>query len=134
MKKLGILTVLIAIALFCGCSTKPKGTFTLSPRQVTIRTEPEGARVMQSRPLNQPPLDLGVTPLIDRPVTVMTGIKMKHMPLSEAQRFFEHANNLVVLIEKDGYEPHRATFVTNTNETAEYSVKLIPKPQNSNAP
>ena len=59
---------------------------------------------------------------------------MKNMPFDEAQRILDHAYKLVVLIEKEGYEPHRATLETNVHETAEYSVKLIPKSEESNAP
>ncbi|MBL7144477.1 MAG: hypothetical protein ISS76_09615 [Phycisphaerae bacterium] len=130
MKKRKILAALAVMGLLCGCSAKPKGHFDLSKRHVTIRTEPAAAKVTQLRPLRQAPLDLGVTPLVKRPVIVLTNIKMKNMPFNEAQKFLDHANNLVVLIEKDGYEPYRATFVTKPNEIVEHSIKLTPKSKN----
>jgi hypothetical protein len=55
---------------------------------------------------------------------------MKNMPFHEGQELLEHANNLVVLIEKDGYEPYRGTFATRPNEVTEHSIKLTPKSKN----
>ena len=115
-------------AVLCGCSSTPKGRFDMSQRLVTFRTEPTGARVTQLRPLNLKPVDLGVTPLVDRPVLVLTKVSMENMPFDEAQVLLEHANNIVVLIEKDGYESFRGTFVTNPSETVEHSITLTPKP------
>ena len=104
----------------------PKGKFDLSQRRVSIRTEPAGAKVTQLRPMGQASLDLGVTPLVDRPVMVMTKITMKNMPFHKAQELMDHANNLVVLITKEGYEPYRATFATSPDETTEQVIKLTP--------
>ncbi len=127
MEKYKILTALFVMGFLYGCSTTPKGHFDLSPRSVTIRTEPAAAKVTQLRPLGQAPLDLGATPLLNRRVTVVTNIKMKNMPFNEAQKLLDHANNLVVLIEKDGYKPYRATLTTKPGEILEHSIKLIPK-------
>ncbi len=50
MRNLTITTVCIAITLLSlGCN-QPKGSFNLAPRKITIRTEPEGAEVIQLRP------------------------------------------------------------------------------------
>ena len=127
MKNRKFLAALAVMVLLCGCSTKPKGHFTLTQRRVTIRTEPAAARVTQLRPLGQSSLDLGVTPLVNRPVFVFTNIKMKNMPFDRAQKLLEHSYNLVVLIEKDGYDPYRATIATKPNEIVELSIKLTPK-------
>ena len=130
MKKRKILAALAVMGLLCGCSTRPKGRFGLSQRRVTIRTEPAGARVTQLRPLKQGPVDLGVTPLVNRSVLVLTNLTMKNMPFNETQKLLEHANNVVVLIEKDGYEAYRGTFMTKANEIMEHSIKLTPKSKN----
>ncbi|MHC4086890.1 MAG: hypothetical protein ACYSU3_12700 [Planctomycetota bacterium] len=127
MNKYRILTALFVMCFLYGCSTTPKGHFKLSQRSVTIHTEPAAAKVTQLRPLQQAPLDLGATPLVNRSIIVLTNIKMKNMPFNEAQKLLDHANNLVVLIEKDGYEPYRATLVTKPNEIVEHSIKLTPK-------
>ena len=130
MKKHKNLAALFVMGFLCGCSMAPKGHFDLSQRRVTIRTEPTAARVTQLRPLKQASLDLGVTPLVNRSVSVLTNIKMKNMPFNETQKLFEHRNNLVVLIEKDGYEPYRATLATRPNEIIEHSINLTPKLNN----
>ena len=130
MYKYRILAALFVMGFLYGCSTTPKANFDLSQRSVTIRTEPAAARVTQLRPLKQAPLDLGATPLVNRPVIVLTNIKMKNMPFNDGQKLLEHANNLVVLIEKDGYEPYRATLITKPNEIVEHSIKLTPKLKN----
>lgn len=122
-----IVAAFFILGVVGGCSSTPKANFDLSQRRVTIRTEPTTARVTQVRPLNQASLVLGVTPLVDRPVMVFTNIKMKSMPFKESQALLEHADNLVVLIEKDGYEPYRATIATRPNEVSEYSIQLTPK-------
>jgi len=127
MEKYKILAALFVMGFLYGCSTTPKANFDLSQRHVTIRTEPAAARVTQLRPFGQAPFDLGSTPLVNRPVFVFTNIKMKKIPFNEAQKLLEHANNLVVLIEKDGYKPYRATLTTKPNEIVEHSIKLTPK-------
>ena len=130
MKKLKIFTTVSIIGLLYSCSTTPGGRFDLSQRWVTIRTEPTAAKVTQLRPLKQAPLELGVTPLVNRSVSILTNIRMKNMPFKEAQELIDHVNNLVVRIEKDGYEPYRATLATKSDETTEYSIKLAPKLKN----
>ncbi len=127
MKKYKIIAALFVMGFLYGCSTTPKAHFDLSQRRVTIRTEPAAARVTQLRPLGQAPFYLGSTPLVNRPVFVFTNIKMKKIPFNEAQKLLEHANNLVVLIEKDGYNPYRATLTTKPDEIVEHSIKLTPK-------
>lgn len=120
-----------AILLGCvsGCSnlSKPKGSFDLAPRRITIHTEPEGALVTQLRPLGQSSTKLGSTPIDDLTVTVMTNMKYSNMPFNETQELLKHANNAVVKITKDGYEPYIATISTKDNETSVLDVKLIEK-------
>jgi hypothetical protein len=127
MKKYRIIAVLFVMGFLYGCSTTHNVDFDLSQRRVTIHTEPATARVTQLRPLGQPSLDLGSTPLVNRPVFVFTSIKMRNIPFDDAQELLEHANNLVVLIEKNGYKPYRATLTTKPNEIVEHSIKLSPK-------
>jgi hypothetical protein len=130
MEKYKIIAMLFVMGFLYGCSTTPNVDFNLSKRHVTIRTEPVAARVTQLRPLGQAPLDLGATPLVNRQVFVFTNIKMKKMPFDDAQELLEHAYKLVVLIEKDGYNPYRAALTTKPNEIVEHSIKLTPKSWN----
>ncbi|MHC4740966.1 MAG: hypothetical protein ACYS8Z_03585 [Planctomycetota bacterium] len=129
MRKLGILAILFVTALSCGCSSQPKRRFNvdLSQRRVTIRTEPTAARVKQIGFVNKSPTDLGTTPLVDLPVMVITKGKFNNLPGNETERLLEQVNNVVVIIEKDGYEPYRAVLATTPNETIEHSITLTPK-------
>src|SRR5210317_382076 len=108
MKQIKLLVVVSAcLWLASGCKTSPKGSFSLERRQITIITEPEGATVTQTHPLGQPPTNLGISPLEDQPVAVIGRIKaMKNMPYDETQDLLKRVGNVIVKIEKDGYEPY----------------------------
>jgi len=121
--------MLAAFSMFCcvsGCSSlnKPKGTFDLAPRRISIRTEPQGANVTQLHPLGQSPTELGSTPINDLTVAVMTNIKFNKLPLSDTQDLIRHANNVIVRITKDGYEPYMATIHTKAGKSAVLNIRL----------
>ncbi len=129
MKAVCIPLVMAACLVFAvGCSDKPKGNFKLAPRRVTIVTEPAGATVTQLRPLGQPSVRLGVTPLHDQQVTVLTDIRMRHMPFGESQELLRHANSLVVRIDKDGYQAYQGAHPTQADQVNEYTIQLQPQP------
>lgn len=125
-----ILGGLMGAMIFCGvsgCKDKPRATFKLAPRRITIHTEPEGAEVTQLRPLGQPSTFLGKTPIDDLSVAVMTQFTMKHMPFGEAQDLMRHGGNVVVSIKKKGYETYRGTLRTDPNETVVHTISLQPE-------
>ena len=123
-----IITIVGIAALFMGCESKPQGNFSMENRRVTIITEPAGAAVTQLRPLNQPSMKLGTTPVKDHTVTIISKItRMKNMPLGPTQELMKHVGNVVVRIEKDGYEPHYATLKTERGQTVAHEIKLQAK-------
>ncbi len=124
------LAVLCVVGALHGCATNPRWNSSLSPRHVTIHTEPSKAMVTQLRPLGLGSRELGVTPLINLPVSVMTKVKMKNMSFGAGQELIEHADHLILLIEKDGYEPYRANIFTPRYEPIEQTIKLTPAPKN----
>ena len=129
-RKKSISSIFVVALLFgslLGCSSlnKPKGSFDLAPRRITIHTEPEGAEVIQLRPLGLPSIKLGNTPFNDLPVTVITNMKYKNIPFNETQKLLKHVNNVVVKITKDGYEPYTTTIPTTADKTVVIDVKLI---------
>jgi len=127
LTSLFIIAILLVGITGCSNLSKPKGSFDLAPRRITIHTEPAGADVVQLRPLGQPATRLGSTPIADLTVTVMTNMKYENMPFNETQKLLKHANNAVVKITKEGYEPYIATISTKKNETSILDVKLIEK-------
>jgi len=102
-------------------------SFDLVTRKITVLTEPEDAEVIQLRPLGQPSIKLGNTPINDLPVAVIVNLSLKNMPLSETQELIQHTNSAVVQIIRDGYQPYTAIIQTSPNETAVLDVKLEPK-------
>ena len=111
----------------CKCLNKPKGNFSLTPRRITIRTEPAGATVTQIHPLDQPPTELGTTPINDATIAVITNPRFKNMPLDDAQELIRHAGHVVVKITKDGYEPYHGALRTTPSETSVHEITLLPK-------
>ncbi len=121
--------VLAACLVFAaGCSDKPRANFKLAPRRVTILTEPAGATVTQLRPLGQPSVKLGITPLRDQRVTVFTNIRMQHMSFSSGQELLQHADSLVVRIEKEGYQTYQGVHPTQPDQINKYAIELQPNP------
>ena len=122
------LVLAVCLVLTTGCSEKPRANFKLQPRRVTIVTQPAGATVTQLRPLRQAPVKLGLTPLRDQVVTVFTDIQMQHMPFRDGQELLQHAGNLVMRIEKEGYEIYQGVHPTQADRINEFKIELQPKP------
>lgn len=90
------------VVVSAGCSgSKISANFNLDNRRVTIVTEPAGATVRQLRPMGQPSSYLGKTPLNDQTV--------------------------LVLIQKDGYEPYTGTLRVEKGETVVHEIELQKK-------
>jgi len=126
---ISLLVLAIMLSGLSGCSSlnKPKSSFNLVTRRITVLTEPEGAEVIQLRPLGQPSIKLGNTPLNDLRVAVIVNLSLKNMPLSETQELIQHTNSAVVKIIKDGYQPYTAIIQTTADDTAILDVKLVAK-------
>lgn len=126
---ISLLVLAVMLTGLSGCSSlnKPKSSFDLVTRKITVLTEPEDAEVIQLRPLGQPSIKLGNTPINDLPVAVIVNLSLKNMPLSETQELIQHTNSAVVQIIRDGYQPYTAIIQTSPNETAVLDVKLEPK-------
>lgn len=127
MKNYLLITV-VAIFITSGCSSTPKGSFDIDTRRVTIITEPEGATVTQINPFHQPSTLLGLTPMEDRSVMIVSKItKMKNMPYHETKNLFEQVGNVVVRIQKEGFEVYHGTLRTDPEETVVHTIELHPK-------
>lgn len=126
--KILLLATVSATLLISGCSSNPKGHFNIASRRVTILTDPEGATVTQINPFNQPSSSLGLSPIKDRSVMIVSKItRMKNMPYHETKKLMEQVDNVVVRIEKDGYETYKGTLKTNPKETVVHTIALQPK-------
>jgi hypothetical protein len=124
-----IITVIASLCFVFGCQSKPSGKFNIRNRKITIVTEPEGATVNQTNILGQPSTKLGVSPIVDQPVVVITEItKMKNMPYSETQQLMKAAGgNVLVRIEKEGYLTYNGVLETKAGETVAHKITLQSK-------
>jgi len=118
VKSLVMLLVCCCAWAVTGCRITPDANYRLEWRKISVFSEPEGATVTQLYPFEPDSRELGKTPLHGRSVLVMTDVTFQGAPFSEAVALFKHANNAVVRIEKDGYEPARATIRTKPDDTA----------------
>ena len=120
-----IIVVSACLWLVSGCNSSPKGNFDLERRQISIITEPEGATVTQTHPLGQASTDLGTTPIEDQPVAVIARITMENMPYRETQDLIRRVGNVIVKIEKAGYEQHLGMLRTEAGKTTVHRIRLI---------
>ena len=119
------LSITIAVIVFGGCSSNPKLNFSLQQRRVTIITDPPGAIVTQINALDESLTSLGTTPLNDIPVIILRNVRSsKNFPVSETQRILSHVGNVVVKIEKPGYESSQHILRTEQGETIVHNITL----------
>ena len=122
------LLVTIAATLLSGCSSTQKFSFDIDTRRVTILTDPEGATITQINPVGQPSSSLGMSPLRERSVMIVSKItKAKNLSYHRTKALMEQVNNVVVRIEKDGYETYNGTLRTDPKETVVHLIALQPQ-------
>jgi hypothetical protein len=120
-----VMLIACCVCALAGCRATPKANYRLERRTINILSEPEGATVTQLYPLEQGSRKLGETPC-RRGVLVMTDITYHDVPFSEAAALYAHEDNVVVILEKDRYEPYRATMRTKPGESV--ARKFVLKP------
>ncbi len=128
---LNLSIVIAAVMMVCtGCKSNPKVKFSLQQRHVTITTDPPGATVTQINSLDESQTSLGTTPLNDVPVIILKDIRStKNYPIAETQRLLSHVGNLVVRIDKAGYESSRHILRTDPEKTMDHNITLQPVSQ-----
>src|SRR5918993_1098525 len=102
MKRLGVLVVLCGAMTVPGCQSSPGAKFRIEGRTVTVKSEPAGARVTQIAQPSGARVDLGVTPLVSAPVTVLTQYKGSFRHPGSAQAMMGNMNVARLHIEKPG--------------------------------
>ena len=127
MKIQGICAIIILCTLtLIGCASSQRAQCEIEKRYITITTEPEGATVMQINPTGQPITNLGMTPIIEQPVIVVTDIvEMKNLPESESLDMMRRSNGGVsVVIRKDGYQQYNGVLKTDKDKTMMHKITL----------
>lgn len=129
MRRLGLwLGTCVILGILTGCNSNPKFNFNIERRYVTIHTEPEGADVyLVKQPCYSTSL-LGTSPVEDQPVIVISEIKkVKNMPYQQTESLLKSVDNVVVRIQKDGYETYNGILKTSPDETLTHTIKLVPE-------
>src|SRR4051794_19980259 len=116
--KLTFLVAFVLAILLAGCgshdSSGPRYTF--HSRKISIESEPSGAHVYQLAALSGQRVDLGMTPLKDRAVIVMTSAKGRSATDAEGVRLAGLMEGVHVRIEKDGYKVFEGNLPTSSTE------------------
>jgi hypothetical protein len=98
----------------------------MEARTFTLHTQPEGARVFQLVAPTNEPVDLGMTPLIDQPVMVMTDVNSMPGQPASAAKLASQLNMVRVRIEKEGFTTYETNIATREKESATRTVVLEP--------
>lgn len=130
MKQSVVSAIILGSLWLCsGCPSNDNWSYKydIDKRFVTLLTEPEGAVVQQLNPMGQPPSHLGITPIQDQPVVVITKIsKMKNMSYSQSETLLKLVGTVYVVIEKEGYQSWSGYLRTEADETLVHRITLQP--------
>src|SRR5215218_8773506 len=126
MPAMRVAMVLVALAVMSiGCSSSTTSTkFKMAGRLITLHTLPEGARVYQLAPMSGERVDLGMTPLINQPVVVMTQAGVHGVSPAEVSRLMTQMNAARLHIEKAGYQPWDGSIYTDPKQAVERTIAL----------
>ena len=111
---------LLALA---GCQSNPCYHFGVQTRRVSIRTSPAGAEVVQILPGSMGTRRLGVTPIENLSVVVMTSCKGRVNNLNDTLIQF---NNVVANLRMPGYHTQQVTLDASKPQS-EHFVSLTPR-------
>ena len=121
-----IAAALGSLVLLGGCG---KGfNCKLDKRTITIITEPEGASVGQINLPGQPRTNLGISPIEEQPVIVISEVtKIKNLPYEQAEDIMKRVGFIHVMIQKDGYIPYTGYLKTEHGKTISHTITLKKK-------
>ena len=124
MKNAAIPTLLIVLIVLSGCSRGPKYSFEI--RKVSIETQPAGAKVYQLNSAYRNETYLGVTPVRNQPVSVLTQVKGK-VNSTVMDWMASQVEMLNVRIEKEGYQNYEGNLATEPGKTTTHSIPMFPE-------
>ena len=121
------LCVAMTAAAAGGCQSSPEpAKFRLQQRRITLKTQPEGARVWHLAPPTGDLVNLGMTPLIDQPVMVVTKLKVTVADPAHIGAVMSELNAARLRIEKEGFKTHEIMIATTPDQTVERTITLEP--------
>jgi len=123
------LIIVLFLGVMAGCASQSRQSYKLQGRLITVHTEPEGARVYHIAPPTGTRVDLGMTPLVNQNVMVLTGVKETFTDPSRVAQLGAQMNTARLHIEKEGFQPYDLSMTTNPKTVTERTVKLEPVKQ-----
>ena len=124
MTRMAAGTAILFLALCAGCASQEQQThYKMAGRLITVHTLPEGAHVYQLAPVTGERVDLGMTPLINQPVLVMTEADAHGSP-GELASMFAQGGMCRLHIEKPGYQSWDGSLATDPKQSAERMIQL----------
>jgi hypothetical protein len=121
--------VAVVALILVGCQSHPKTRWSQESRVISLDTQPQGAHVWQIAAPSGSRVDLGMTPIIDQHVAVMTEYHGSFTDMGTAQNTMSSLNLVRLRIEKAGYQPYDLTMSPAPNQVAHRKVTLEPTTQ-----
>jgi len=101
---------------------------------ISLDTQPQGAHVWQIAAPSGSRVDLGMTPIVDQHVMVMTKYHGSFTDMASAQNTMSSLNLVRLRIEKPGFQPYDLTMSPMPNQAAHRNVVLEPATQPATRP
>ena len=125
MKKPLVVSALFLVSVVtAGC--KSDFSYSVDTMQVSLETEPEGARVYQIAPFSSSRVFMGTTPFEDLTVTVLTKLEFRNLSMAAAGDLMTKLGKVEVSIEKAGYQSFRGHLSTGKEKPVSHRVILDP--------
>jgi hypothetical protein len=121
--------VAVAALILVGCQSNPNTRWSQESRVISLDTQPQGAHVWQIAAPSGSRVDLGMTPIIDQQVAVMTKYHGSFTDMASAQNTMSSLNLVRLRIEKAGYQPYDLTMSPLPNRVERRQVILEPATQ-----
>lgn len=125
-KTLFIVALATGLVFVCGCQSNSrwKYNYKFQTRKITIITDPVGGTVT-CKNFCQPSTYLGITPIKDQPVVVITTAKMKNLSYKQTEQLMKATGgDVLVRIEKEGYIPYEGYLSTDAKKTLSHNITL----------
>ena len=123
-KPLVVSSLLLVLVAVSGC--KSDFSYSVDTVQLSLETEPEGARVYQIAPFSNSRVFMGTTPIEGLTVTVLTKLEFQNLSMAAAGDLMTKLGKVEVVIEKAGYESFRGHLSTGKEKPVSHRVILDP--------
>ena len=122
MKNVMLITIICSLlVVIAGCQSGL--TYSTQSRKITIKTDPYSAKVFQINPVDKHQTFLGMSPVRDQPVSVITGFGGKY---DKATKDFmtTQIGMVNIRVEKEGYYDYIGNLPTDKDDILAHRIEL----------